>query len=234
MNPKISDFGMARIFITQSEANTNRIVGTYGYMAPEYVMGGIFSEKSDVFSFGVLLLEIVSGRKNNSFYHSDPPINLVEYAWQLWKEVVDRLSPLHRCHCRHHYHRSPAVLEQPRRSLGGARLLQTTQSSQIEIAQSSLSLRASSSVATLLDYGAGNVRSVRNAIRPLGFDIKDDVSGSSGAQVDQSQWNAYYGYGQGYDPYAYGAAHDPSLYAHGAYAGYPQYPQQGNINSIQV
>ena len=49
-------------------------------MAPEYVMGGIFSEKSDVFSFGVLLLEIVSGRKNNSFYHSDPPINLVEYV----------------------------------------------------------------------------------------------------------------------------------------------------------
>ena len=40
------------------------------------------------------------------------------------------------------------------------------------------------------------------------------------AQVDQSQWNAYYGYGQGYDPYAYGAD------AHGAYAGYPQYPQQ--------
>ncbi|KAK0606051.1 hypothetical protein LWI29_033660 [Acer saccharum] len=53
-----------------------------------------------------------------------------------------------------------------------------------------------------------------------------DVSGSSGAQVDQSQWNAYYGYGQGYDPYAYGVAHDPSLYAHGAYAGYLQYPQQ--------
>ncbi|KAK3197968.1 hypothetical protein Dsin_021383 [Dipteronia sinensis] len=86
MNPKISDFGMARIFITQSEANTNRIVGTYGYMSPEYAMDGIFSEKSDVFSFGVLLLEIVSGRKNNSFYHSDRTINLVGYAWQLWKE----------------------------------------------------------------------------------------------------------------------------------------------------
>ncbi|KAK1583254.1 hypothetical protein Q3G72_022220 [Acer saccharum] len=101
MNPKISDFGMARIFITQSEANTNRIVGTYGYMAPEYVMGGIFSEKSDVFSFGVLLLEIVSGRKNNSFYHSDPPINLVEYAWQLWKEVYQILVvALNKCSCR--------------------------------------------------------------------------------------------------------------------------------------
>ncbi|KAH9741274.1 trna selenocysteine 1-associated protein 1-related [Citrus sinensis] len=49
---------------------------------------------------------------------------------------------------------------------------------------------------------------------------------SVAAQVDPSQWNAYYGYGQGYDAYAYGAAQDPSLYAYGAYAGYPQYAQQ--------
>ncbi|XP_009615947.1 polyadenylate-binding protein RBP47B' [Nicotiana tabacum] len=44
--------------------------------------------------------------------------------------------------------------------------------------------------------------------------------------ADPSQWNAYYGYGQGYDAYAYGATQDPSLYAYGAYAGYAQYPQQ--------
>jgi len=44
--------------------------------------------------------------------------------------------------------------------------------------------------------------------------------------MDPSQWNAYYGYGQGYEAYAYGAAQDPSLYAYGAYAGYAQYPQQ--------
>lgn len=55
---------------------------------------------------------------------------------------------------------------------------------------------------------------------------KQDVTGSLAAQVDPSQWNAYYGYGQGYDAYAYGAAQDPSLYAYGAYAGYPQYAQQ--------
>ncbi|KAF9617217.1 hypothetical protein IFM89_035099 [Coptis chinensis] len=68
MNPKISDFGMARIFGgKQTLANTTRVVGTYGYMSPEYAMEGIFSEKSDVFSFGVLLLEIVSSKKNNSF-----------------------------------------------------------------------------------------------------------------------------------------------------------------------
>ncbi|KAJ0020938.1 hypothetical protein Pint_31088 [Pistacia integerrima] len=44
---------------------------------------------------------------------------------------------------------------------------------------------------------------------------KQDVTGSLGAQVDQSQWSAYYGYGQGYDAYAYGATQDPSLYAYG-------------------
>ncbi|CAI0550196.1 unnamed protein product [Linum tenue] len=87
MNPKISDFGMARIFgIDQAEANTNRIVGTYGYMSPEYAFYGQFSEKSDVFSYGVLLLEIVSGRRNTDFYDPEIPFSLVCWAWELWKK----------------------------------------------------------------------------------------------------------------------------------------------------
>ncbi|OEL21281.1 Receptor-like serine/threonine-protein kinase SD1-7, partial [Dichanthelium oligosanthes] len=62
MCPKISDFGLAKIFKTNdTERNTKRIVGTYGYMAPEYASKGLFSMKSDVFSFGVLVLEIISG-----------------------------------------------------------------------------------------------------------------------------------------------------------------------------
>ncbi|WVY99469.1 hypothetical protein V8G54_025539 [Vigna mungo] len=66
-NPKISDFGMARTFGgDQIEGNTKRVVGTYGYMAPEYAIYGLFSVKSDVFSFGVLMLEIVSGKKNRA------------------------------------------------------------------------------------------------------------------------------------------------------------------------
>ncbi|KAK3125260.1 hypothetical protein QOZ80_7BG0602440 [Eleusine coracana subsp. coracana] len=87
LNPKISDFGMARIFNNNiTEANTNRVVGTYGYMAPEYASEGIFSVRSDVFSFGVLLLEIVSGKRNTDYHHFGGFVNLIGYAWQLWSE----------------------------------------------------------------------------------------------------------------------------------------------------
>ncbi|KMZ76544.1 S-locus receptor kinase (SRK) [Zostera marina] len=62
MNPKISDFDTARRFESnQVEGNTRRVIGTHGYMSPEYIMNGNFSMKSDVFSFGVLLLEIITG-----------------------------------------------------------------------------------------------------------------------------------------------------------------------------
>ncbi|RWR93558.1 receptor-like serine/threonine-protein kinase SD1-8 [Cinnamomum micranthum f. kanehirae] len=87
MNPKISDFGMARIFSgNEAKANTNRVVGTYGYMSPEYAMEGLFSVKSDVFSFGVLLLEIMTSKKNTRFQHSDHSLNLLGYAWELYNE----------------------------------------------------------------------------------------------------------------------------------------------------
>uniref|UniRef100_A0A2N9EM35 Protein kinase domain-containing protein n=1 Tax=Fagus sylvatica TaxID=28930 RepID=A0A2N9EM35_FAGSY len=87
MNPKISDFGMARLFaLDQSEGNTSRIVGTYGYMAPEYAMHGQFSVKSDVFSFGVLVLEIVSGQKNSCFRNGENIEDLRSFAWKNWKD----------------------------------------------------------------------------------------------------------------------------------------------------
>ncbi|KAK9714792.1 hypothetical protein RND81_06G120400 [Saponaria officinalis] len=86
LNPKISDFGMARIFDSkQDQANTIRVAGTYGYMSPEYALEGRFSEKSDVFSFGVLLLEIVCGKRNHNFIDHDS-LSLLAYAWKLWND----------------------------------------------------------------------------------------------------------------------------------------------------
>ncbi|KAM6576919.1 hypothetical protein CsatB_028756 [Cannabis sativa] len=87
MNPKISNFGLARTFGgDQIEGNTHRVVGTYGYMAPEYASDGIFSIKSDVFNFGILILKIVSGRKSRPLYEENCPLNLVGYAWTLMKK----------------------------------------------------------------------------------------------------------------------------------------------------
>ncbi|XP_057488440.1 receptor-like serine/threonine-protein kinase SD1-6 isoform X2 [Actinidia eriantha] len=87
MCPKISDFGIARIFGgEQTEEKTRRVMGTYGYMSPEYAMSGQFSVKSDVFSFGVLVLEIISGKKNWGFCHPEHDLNLIGHAWKLWNE----------------------------------------------------------------------------------------------------------------------------------------------------
>ncbi|KAK6142301.1 hypothetical protein DH2020_022649 [Rehmannia glutinosa] len=90
LNAKISDFGLARMLEgDQTTARTRRVVGTYGYMAPEYAFYGKFSIKSDVFSMGVVILEIVSGKKNRSFRHPAEYQNLLEQAWLFWKENRD-------------------------------------------------------------------------------------------------------------------------------------------------
>ncbi|CAL5410960.1 unnamed protein product [Camellia sinensis] len=87
MNTKISDFGMAMIFgVDQTQGNTNRVVGTYGYMSPEYAMHGQFSVKSDIFRFGVLVLEIISGKKNNTFHQTKCAEDLLNDACKLWRE----------------------------------------------------------------------------------------------------------------------------------------------------
>ncbi|KAM1731811.1 hypothetical protein ACFX11_017648 [Malus domestica] len=87
MNAKISDFGMAKLFRKDElEGNTRRIVGTYGYVPPEYVRKGIYSMKYDVYSFGVLLLQMISGRKSTHYYGPNESMHLLEYAYVSWKE----------------------------------------------------------------------------------------------------------------------------------------------------
>nr|XP_011468853.1 PREDICTED: cysteine-rich receptor-like protein kinase 10 isoform X2 [Fragaria vesca subsp. vesca] len=91
MNPKITDFGIAKSIADDEETvMTNTIWGTLGYMPPEYQMTGILSMKTDVYSYGVLMLEIISGNKNRKADGN----YLVEDAWQLWQkgaglELVD-------------------------------------------------------------------------------------------------------------------------------------------------
>ncbi|VAH29339.1 unnamed protein product [Triticum turgidum subsp. durum] len=93
--PKISDFGLARLFgADQSREVTNRVVGTYGYMAPEYAMRGHYSIKSDVFSFGILMLEFVTGRRSSGSFNFDESVDLLSLIWEHWStgtmsEIID-------------------------------------------------------------------------------------------------------------------------------------------------
>ncbi|KAJ4912807.1 Cysteine-rich receptor-like protein kinase 29 [Raphanus sativus] len=94
MNPKIADFGLAKLFdqgLTMTHRFTSRIAGTYGYMAPEYAIHGQFSVKTDVFSFGVLVIEIITGKRNNNGRGSDDDEDaedLLSWVWRSWREDV--------------------------------------------------------------------------------------------------------------------------------------------------
>ncbi|XP_021756549.1 cysteine-rich receptor-like protein kinase 27 isoform X2 [Chenopodium quinoa] len=95
MNPKISDFGTARLFL-EDHGSASRIVGTFGYMPPEYAKYGKISTKVDVFSFGVLLLEIVTGRKNSATNNPSRLEHLLSKAWKCWKEgqLLELIDPM--------------------------------------------------------------------------------------------------------------------------------------------
>ncbi|CAN6206024.1 unnamed protein product [Urochloa humidicola] len=95
MEPKIADFGLARLLMEgHTQSRTASVVGTLGYMAPEYAMGGRVSPKIDVFSFGVLALEIVS-RRNNCTSDEHGTVNLLSDVWDHWtKGTISQI--LHR------------------------------------------------------------------------------------------------------------------------------------------
>ncbi|KAK9150039.1 hypothetical protein Syun_008348 [Stephania yunnanensis] len=61
-NAKVSDFGLAKLLFSERSYVTTRVMGTYGYVAPEYACTGMLNEKSDIYSFGILIMEIISGR----------------------------------------------------------------------------------------------------------------------------------------------------------------------------
>ncbi|GFS37076.1 leucine-rich repeat transmembrane protein kinase [Actinidia rufa] len=81
LNPKISDFGLAILYDDEKTHISTRVAGTIGYLAPEYAMRGHLTEKADVFAFGVVALEIVSGRPNSDSSLEEDKIYLLDWAW---------------------------------------------------------------------------------------------------------------------------------------------------------
>ncbi|KAJ4812041.1 Leucine-rich repeat transmembrane protein kinase [Rhynchospora pubera] len=94
--PKIGDFGLAKLFPNGISHISTRVVGTYGYLAPEYAVHGQLTKKADVYSFGVLLLEVTSGKRISQSYNiHDSEMFLVQRAWHLYEKqrLLDLVDP---------------------------------------------------------------------------------------------------------------------------------------------
>ncbi|OEL33424.1 putative LRR receptor-like serine/threonine-protein kinase [Dichanthelium oligosanthes] len=85
LTPKISDFGLAKLFDENKTHVSTKIAGTFGYLAPEYAMRGHLTEKADVFAFGVVALETVAGRSNTDSSLEEDKIYLFEWAWEMYE-----------------------------------------------------------------------------------------------------------------------------------------------------
>ncbi|KAI6686243.1 hypothetical protein NL676_032156 [Syzygium grande] len=86
---RVSDFGLAKLALDADTHITTRVMGTFGYMAPEYASSGKLTEKSDVFSFGVVLLELITGRKPVDASQPLGDESLVEWARPLLSHALD-------------------------------------------------------------------------------------------------------------------------------------------------
>ncbi|XP_009351856.2 probable LRR receptor-like serine/threonine-protein kinase At1g07650 [Pyrus x bretschneideri] len=95
LNPKISDFGLAKLDEEEKTHISTRVAGTIGYMAPEYALWGYLSDKADVYSFGVVALELISGKNNVKYRPNENFVCLLDWALVLHQdgnlmELVDR------------------------------------------------------------------------------------------------------------------------------------------------
>ncbi|GAB4837914.1 hypothetical protein Ancab_027440 [Ancistrocladus abbreviatus] len=93
-NPKVSDFGLAKLLGSGASYVTTRVMGTFGYVSPEYASTGMLSEGSDVYSFGVLLMELITGRSPVDYSRPPGEVNLVDWfkgmvASRRAEELVD-------------------------------------------------------------------------------------------------------------------------------------------------
>ncbi|GAB4827147.1 hypothetical protein Ancab_034036 [Ancistrocladus abbreviatus] len=95
LDPKISDFGLARLGEEEKTHISTRVAGTVGYMAPEYALWGYLTPKADVYSYGVVALEIVTGKSNNNYVPNDDYLCMLEWVCELqqrgnYVDLVDK------------------------------------------------------------------------------------------------------------------------------------------------
>ncbi|XP_042457570.1 probable LRR receptor-like serine/threonine-protein kinase At1g56140 isoform X1 [Zingiber officinale] len=83
LDPKISDFGLAKLYDDKMTHMNTRVAGTIGYLAPEYALRGHLTEKADVFAFGVVALEVLSGRPNSDDSLGHETVYLLDWVWNL-------------------------------------------------------------------------------------------------------------------------------------------------------
>ncbi|XP_024028525.1 probable leucine-rich repeat receptor-like serine/threonine-protein kinase At3g14840 [Morus notabilis] len=95
LNPKISDFGLAKLNEEENTHISTRVAGTIGYMAPEYALWGYLTDKADVYSFGVLALEIVAGKNNMRYRPNENFVCLLDWAIFLQQKgnLMDLVDP---------------------------------------------------------------------------------------------------------------------------------------------
>ncbi|XP_078176433.1 putative LRR receptor-like serine/threonine-protein kinase At1g56130 [Carex rostrata] len=95
LSPKISDFGLAKLYDDKKTHISTRVAGTIGYLAPEYAMRGHLTEKADVFAFGMVVMEVVAGRPNSDSTLTPDEIYLLEWAWSLYEQdhAIEILDP---------------------------------------------------------------------------------------------------------------------------------------------
>ncbi|KAK8259435.1 hypothetical protein V6Z11_D13G055400 [Gossypium hirsutum] len=86
-NAKLGDFGLARIVSHEKAPQSTKFGGTLGYMAPEYVSSGTASQETDVYSFGIVALEIACGRRPIVANANRNEINIVEWLWGLYAKT---------------------------------------------------------------------------------------------------------------------------------------------------
>ncbi|XP_042024419.1 probable LRR receptor-like serine/threonine-protein kinase At1g53440 [Salvia splendens] len=96
LNAKISDFGLAKLDEEEDTHISTRITGTVGYMAPEYAMRGYLTDKADVYSFGIVLLETVSGKSNTNYRPKEEFVYLLDWAYVLHEQgsLLELVDPI--------------------------------------------------------------------------------------------------------------------------------------------